>query len=387
MPGAGTSSSTQNTTQQSQTGPWQPAQGILQGILAQAGGMNLSPTGGQENALNNLTSATSNLTDYAPEAGTDAAAALGYNTTPQQGTLTSANNSIAGTLSPYLSSSYLNPMTTPGLSTSLQGLNNSITNNINDEFAAAGMTGSPANATALAYGLAQGEAPLITQQYNTNVGQQQAAAQDVFNNANTTASGLTAQQLAALQGQTTGANLANEIPTLATTPGAAQYSVASLANQTPYSDIGLLSSLVSPIAALGSQSSGTSSTTGTSTASPLQDFDMLSSGLGGSSYNPMTGAYSGTGLTGFLWSDENLKEDITPVGMLYDSTPIYSYRYKPELDPSGTPRIGVMAQDVEKTTPEAVVEIGPERIKAVDYGKATERSRMIGMLHDLDMAA
>lgn len=373
MPGAGTSSSTQNTTQQSQTGPWQPAQGELEGILNQAGGLNTSVTPAQSTALNNLSSATSNLTNYSPEAGVDASAALGYNTTPQQGMLTSTNSGIAGTLSPYLSSSYLNPMTTPGLSTSLQGLNNSITNNINDEFAAAGMTGSPANATALAYGLAQGEAPLITQQYNTNVGQQQAAAQDVFNNANTTASGLTAQQLAALQGQTTGASLANEIPTLATTPGAAQYSVANLANQTPYSNLGLLSSLISPIAALGSQSSGTSSSTGTSTASPMQDI--------------LQGSQALNNFGSFLWSDENLKEDITPVGMLYDSTPIYSYRYKSEVDPSGTPRIGVMAQDVEKTTPEAVVEIGPARVKAVDYGKATERSRMIGMLHDLDMAA
>lgn len=70
-----------------------------------------------------------------------------------------------------------------------------------------------------------------------------------------------------------------------------------------------------------------------------------------------------------MFSDERVKEDIVPVGSLVDDTPVYSYRYKG--DP--TPRIGLMAQDVEKDTPEAVGEIGG--IKVVNYAKATERSR------------
>jgi hypothetical protein len=67
-----------------------------------------------------------------------------------------------------------------------------------------------------------------------------------------------------------------------------------------------------------------------------------------------------------MFSDERLKEFIEPVGELYDGTNVYRYNYKG--DP--TPRIGLMAQEVEKTNPDAVIEIGG--YKAVNYGKATQ---------------
>ncbi len=67
-----------------------------------------------------------------------------------------------------------------------------------------------------------------------------------------------------------------------------------------------------------------------------------------------------------IFSDERLKEDIEPVGSLYDGTNVYRYRYKGDA----TPRIGLMAQEVEVTNPGAVIEIGG--YKAVDYGRATQ---------------
>lgn len=71
------------------------------------------------------------------------------------------------------------------------------------------------------------------------------------------------------------------------------------------------------------------------------------------------------------FSDRRMKDDIAEVGKLYDGTPVYSFRYK------GDPRtqIGLMAQDVEKYAPEAVIEING--FKAVDYRLATERSRRL----------
>jgi hypothetical protein len=74
----------------------------------------------------------------------------------------------------------------------------------------------------------------------------------------------------------------------------------------------------------------------------------------------------------FVPSDMRLKEDIAPVGRLFDGTPIYRYRYK------GAPayHIGLMAQDIEGRTPGAVIEIGG--YKAVDYRAATEASRTLG---------
>ena len=67
-----------------------------------------------------------------------------------------------------------------------------------------------------------------------------------------------------------------------------------------------------------------------------------------------------------MLSDERLKEDIEQVGELYDGQPVYKYRY---ID-SPMFQIGLMAQDVEQTYPDAVGEIAG--FKAVDYDKATD---------------
>src|SRR5690606_26454218 len=74
-----------------------------------------------------------------------------------------------------------------------------------------------------------------------------------------------------------------------------------------------------------------------------------------------------TALGAFL-SDERLKEDIEPVGELYDGTTVYKYRMV------GDPRtqIGVLAQEVETRTPEAVHEVGG--VKMVNYDEATRPS-------------
>jgi hypothetical protein len=79
------------------------------------------------------------------------------------------------------------------------------------------------------------------------------------------------------------------------------------------------------------------------------------------------GAGSLAGMAAFF-SDRRLKEDIAQVGTLFDGTPVYRYRYIGH----NAFQIGLMAQDVEKTTPEAVVEING--FKAVEYKAATEKA-------------
>ena len=64
-------------------------------------------------------------------------------------------------------------------------------------------------------------------------------------------------------------------------------------------------------------------------------------------------------------SDRRVKEDIKRVGKTDEGTPIYTYRYK-----WGGPRqMGVMAQDVEKTRPDAVERHPLLGIRMVDYSK------------------
>lgn len=100
---------------------------------------------------------------------------------------------------------------------------------------------------------------------------------------------------------------------------------------------------------IGSQSGGTSSTTGPSQSSA------------GSIIGPALSAASM-----FMWSDERLKEDKEIVGKTFDGQPIYKYRMKD----GSAPQLGLMAQDVEKSHPEAVREVNG--YKQVNYDAATE---------------
>lgn len=87
-----------------------------------------------------------------------------------------------------------------------------------------------------------------------------------------------------------------------------------------------------------------------------------------------TGALSGSTTTTTqpapFFSDRRLKHDIHRIGETDDGMPIYKFKYKG--DPREQTHIGLMAQDVEKTRPEAVgVASG---YKTVDYDRATRAS-------------
>lgn len=88
-----------------------------------------------------------------------------------------------------------------------------------------------------------------------------------------------------------------------------------------------------------------------------------SNSLGGGALNSI-----GSGIGSFIFSDERVKDDVEPVGELYDGTNVYRYSYKG--DPSKTKHVGVLAQEIERTKPDAVREFGG--VKAVDYGAATD---------------
>lgn len=77
------------------------------------------------------------------------------------------------------------------------------------------------------------------------------------------------------------------------------------------------------------------------------------------------GQFAGLGLSAALrFSDRRLKTDIKQVGALDGGLPVYAYRYKGEKEK----QLGVMADDVEKVMPEAVL---PDwrGYKQVDYNQ------------------
>jgi hypothetical protein len=98
--------------------------------------------------------------------------------------------------------------------------------------------------------------------------------------------------------------------------------------------------------------------------------------LGSSLFGALNTPIAAGSVLGSIFSDERLKEDIEPVGELYDGSAIFRYRYKG--DPTETTHIGVMAQDVAETNPDAVTDIGG--FLAVNYRKATEHASELGKL-------
>ena len=118
---------------------------------------------------------------------------------------------------------------------------------------------------------------------------------------------------------------------------------------------GILSGLAG---ASGQSTSGTSQGTQTTTATPSPFSTIMN--------------LAGTALSAGMFSDERVKEDIIPIGESFDGQPIYEFNYK------GDPRrtIGLLAQDVEEHTPEAVGEV--DGIKTVDYEQALKGAERPG---------
>lgn len=359
---AGSTSST--TNQSSSTSPWAPAQPLLQNILGQLGGVPLNASAGQTGAVNAINSAVAGMPNFGGQGINAVNGLFGSNTSPQQGILSNAYGQTAGALSPMLSAGYTNPYTNPALASAMSTMNSDISNQIEGQFAAAGrpMGTNADSAQAVARGLAQGEGGLLANEFNTLTGNQLAAGQQLEGAAGQTAQGITGQQQAQYGNWLQAMQAAGAIPGLLTQPGTSMLTAANLQEQLPFMNIQGLEQLGLPIAALGAQSTGTSTT---------------------QQQSPWYTTAMGLGLLGMglMPSDEKVKDDIAPVGMLFDKTPVYSYRHKGEMKK----RIGVMAQDVEKRRPDAVHDVGG--VKMVDYGKATERSRKLGMLDGFKMAA
>lgn len=120
----------------------------------------------------------------------------------------------------------------------------------------------------------------------------------------------------------------------------------------------------------GSIPGGSTTTTGTTAApNPI----MQGAGLGIAGLGALGSAGGSAGIAGLLpllaMSDRRQKENIKPIGKLYDGQNVYSFRYKGEQKV----QIGLIAQEAPH---EAVHDV--DGFLMVDYGKATERAAKLG---------
>lgn len=381
---------------------------MLNNLIGKMGGIGTDVTAGQSDALSNLQTSLSQAPNFGGQA-----AGLANNLFSGGGAkefapmLSGAYDTLKTNFAPMLSPDFVNPYSNPAITGALDTMRSDITRGIGDKWAAAGRDLSPGHANALGRGIAAGETPVLMDQYNKLLSAQMGAAGTQFGAGTTTAAGLAGMNANNVANQLAGMGVGGAVPGMLASPGAAQLSAANTAFQQPFQNISAATGSVLPIAALGGQSTGTESKP---TPSMLQQ--ILGAGMGaagvvggtggfgkngwlgslgssiGGGLSSLGGMFGGAGAgagmastagvpfleSAMMFSDERLKDDVRPVGMLFDETPVYSYRYKGD----DTPRIGLIAQDVERDRPDAVAEIGG--FKAVDYGKATERARGIGML-------
>jgi hypothetical protein len=207
----------------------------------------------------------------------------------------------------------------------------------------------------LARGLMQGEAPVIAGQYNTNLGNIMSANQ-MLSNAGIANVGAQGQNLM------TGLQGAGLMPSLAMGPAAAQLQAANTVYGQPIQN---LNQLMTPASVLGGMG-GTTTGVGTAVGQQTPANNMWSNVIGGIS-----------GLAGLAgaFSDRRMKTDIKDIGRTHDNQKIYSYRFKG----SNMPQIGMMADEIEKRTPDAVM-TGPDGLKRVRYDRATRKAATMGMM-------
>lgn len=276
----GTSSS--NQTQSSTTAPWTAAQPDLQGILGQLGTQlgNTGVTPGENSALNTIIGNSSSTNQFNPAINASTSSLLGGGGAMNQAPMLQAGyTQYNANTSPLANNTNYDPMQTPGIGAQLQATNDAITQQINGQFAGAGRDMSGYNQKALAQGLAAGEAPILTNQYNQNVQNQQGAAGNLYNAGNSTGGILSGLQQQGVQNQQAGVN---QVGTglSAQNAGASSALAAYLQQQgIPIQNLGLLSQIGIPIAQLGQQSTGQSS--GTQQASGMQQFAQFGQGFNG----------------------------------------------------------------------------------------------------------
>jgi len=251
------------TKQQSTTEPWKPAQPALTSILGQLQGLipNSGITPGMESAFGQLESNAQQGNPFAGQIGGVVGNLLnGGGATAQAPAIQSAFDTFKAQTNPLASNTNYDPMQTPGLADSLKTMMGDIGTSINGQFAAAGRDLSGMNTQTLARGLTQGLAPILTQQYNQNVQNQQGAASNLYNAGNTTGGLLAGLNQQGIANQVQGVTSANDALTAQNYGPATLLQLEQLKQGIPMQNLGLLTQIGVPIAGLGSQSQGTSTT-------------------------------------------------------------------------------------------------------------------------------
>lgn len=401
----GDSSSSTKTTQTNTLNPWSQQQygnlsGQVQNTLSGEYGGSYTPYTGQLiGGLTPLQTQAQGIAQNNVTAGQGllGQASAGANAGQSYSPMSVSPQTLASTnLQPYE-----NPYTQDVVNTTMNQLDlqrQQALNNQGSQFTANGAFGgarqgvADAQTNALYGNIAAQTLAGLNQQNFTQA--QQAAGQDISNNLQ----GQLSNQQAGLQGanlnlgasgllgnlageqQQLGTNAANQLNSL----GAEQQATQTAADQAAYQEAlrGQLSPAQQAQLQLGllgetpmlTNSTGTSNTTYSPSllSSIGQGFNLAGSLFGSGGSSGLLGSVSNAAqpLMSFLgsMSDERTKENVVTIGRDAKGRRWISYTYR--NDP--TPQVGVIAQEVRKTDPDAVIEHPILGLLMVDYGKLAQ---------------
>lgn len=266
-----TSKTETNQSQASSTTPYGPASSTVNALLAKlnsnvnAGDL----TSAETNAFNTIENNASNGNPFSGDISSLATGLLSGGGAQNNDTgIKSALDNYTGLLTPYANGSMIGNNT--ALRDQLDTIRNDVSQQVNGMFAGAGRDLSGANQQALARGIAQGEAPVIAAQYNTDTQNALGAAGALYNAANNTYGLLNGTNQQGISNAIQGIDVGNQSLS-ADNYGATQTLAAEAAKRgIPLSTIQTLLGTVLPTASAFGTTTGTGQSTTEKTASPLE---------------------------------------------------------------------------------------------------------------------
>jgi hypothetical protein len=308
----GSSNSSTQTTQQQTTAPGSMTAPTVQGLISQLNPLiaNSGLTSAQSGAINQLTQNAEAGNSFAP--GVTAATnnlLAGGGATSENPALASNLTGLQSELSPYTSPNY-STVDSPDVQRALQATNAGISNQVNSEFAAAGRSGSGANAGNLAYNEENADAPIILNQANQDTATKLAADQGLYSAGNTTAGQIAANNQTGVTNQEAGISAEPAALTAQNWGPTATIAAQELGQEIPATNLGLLANIGIPIAGLNMTSTGSGTSNTQNNPSLLQDITSLGAlgaGLGSTGVGPtsvggaaLSGGTAGSGILGLL---------------------------------------------------------------------------------------
>ena len=200
----------QNQNQTSVTTPWAPAVGLVSGILGNLSSVSpfTSPT--ESSALATLSGIGAAGNPFTGGISNVANTLLSGGGPDRTGLVNDAYTQYQKALQPFATGAYVDPSSNPELQKYLSTIQTDVTNNVNSQFAAAGRDFSGMNTQTLARGIAQGEAPVLANEYDTARGQQINAINSLYGAGNTTGGILSQLDQIRLGNMTAGVNVAGD---------------------------------------------------------------------------------------------------------------------------------------------------------------------------------